>query len=85
MEKFIRALFVVGTGSNVEIAREMRSKKSAHNVKGFKLKFLKDHPNWNTEYRHLDPKGVSPDSENVTKEEEETSEVTTEVVTVETR
>ena len=53
-------------------------------MKGYKLKFLKDYPNWNTEFRHLDPKGVPPDSENVTKEEEETPEVTTEVVTVET-
>ena len=81
MEKFIRALFVVGTGSNVKIAREMRSKKTAYNVKGYKLKFLKDHPNWNTEFRHLDPKGVLPNSE-IATEEEETPEVT-EVVTVE--
>ena len=89
VEKFIRALFVVGTGSNVKIAREMRSKKTAHNVKGYKLKllkdhpnwFLKDHPNWNTEFRHLDPKGVLPNSE-IAIEEEETPEVT-EVVTVE--
>ena len=29
VEKFIRVLFVVRTGSNVEIAREMRTKKSA--------------------------------------------------------
>ena len=84
VEKFISALFVVGTSSNVEIAREMRSKKTAHNVKGYKLKFLKDHPKWNTELRYLNPKGVPPDSEIATEEEEETPEVTTEVVAVET-
>ena len=80
------ALFVVGTGSNVEIAREMKSKKTAHNVKGYKLRFLKDHPNSNIEFRHLDPKGILSDSENITEEKETTGnreEVTTEVVTVE--
>ena len=87
VEKFIRALFVVGTGSNVEIAREMKSKKTAHNVKGYKLRFLKDHPNSNIEFRHLDPKGILSDSENITEEKETTEnreEVTTEVGTVET-
>ena len=83
VEKFIRALFVVGTSSNVEIATEMRSKKTAYNVKGYKLKFLKDHPKWNTELRYLNPKGVSSDSE-IATQEEEIPEVTTEVVAVET-
>ena len=86
VEKFIMALFVVGTGSNVEIAREMKSKKTAHNMKGYKLRFLKDHLNSNIEFRHLDPKGILSDSENITEEKETTGnreEVTTEVVTVE--
>ena len=51
VRKFVRAFFVVGTGSNAEIAREMKSKKTAHNVKGYKLRFLKDQK---TEFRHLD-------------------------------
>ena len=46
VEKFIRALFVVGTGSNVEIANQMKTKKTAQNVKAYKLRFLKDRPHW---------------------------------------
>ena len=68
VQRFIRAMFVVGTGSNVEIAKEMKSKKTAHNVKGFKLKFLKENPNWRTEYSHLDPSVVPTDSEQEERE-----------------
>ena len=71
MRQFVRALFVVGTGSNVEIAREMKSKKTAHNVKGYKLRFLKDHPDWKTEFRQLDPGYTPSDSERIAEEEEE--------------
>ena len=35
VQEFIRAMFVVGTGLNVEIARQMKSKKTTYNVKGF--------------------------------------------------
>jgi len=31
----------MGTHSNMEIAREMNTKKKAHNVKGYKLHFLR--------------------------------------------
>ena len=62
VRQFVRALFVVGTGSNVEIAREMKSKKTAHNVKGYKLRILKDHPDWKTEFRQLDPEYTPSDS-----------------------
>jgi len=60
VEKFIRALFVVGTHSNVEITREMKTKKTGHNVKGYKLHFLRDHPNWQKEFAHLNSKLISP-------------------------
>ena len=70
MRQFVRALFVVGTGSNVEIAREIKSKKTAHNVKGYKLRFLKDHPDWKTEFRQLDPEYTPSDSERTAEEEE---------------
>jgi len=60
VEKFIRALFVVGTHSNVEITREMKTKKTGHNVKGYKLRFLRDHPNWRKEFAHLSGKSPSP-------------------------
>ena len=70
VRQFVRALFVVGTGSNVEIAREMKSKKTAHNVKGYKLRFLKDQPDWKTEFRQLDPKYTPSDSERTAEEEE---------------
>lgn len=66
VRKFIRALFVVGT------AREMKSVKTTHNVKGYKLKFLKDHPDWNTEFKYLDPNSMLSDSEDEIEEEEET-------------
>ena len=73
VQEFVRAMFVVGTGSNVEIARQIKSKKTAHNVKGFKLRFLKEHPNWRTEFSHLEPGIVpSPDSEEDEIEEAET-------------
>lgn len=81
VEKFIRALFVVGTDSNVEFAREMKSVKTAHNVKAYKLKFLKDHPDWKTEFRHLD---TSADLETTDVEKEvamEEEEVTLETGT----
>ena len=70
VRQFVRALFVVGTGSNVEIAREIKSKKTAHNVKGYKLRFLKDHPDWKTEFRQLDPEYTPSDSERTAEEEE---------------
>ena len=70
MRQFVRALFVVRTGSKVEIAREMKSKKTAHNVKGYKLRFLKDHPDWKTEFRQLDPEYTPSDSERTAEEEE---------------
>ena len=70
VRQFVRALFVVGTGSNVEIAREMKNKKNAHNVKGYKLRFLKDHPDWKTEFRQLDPEYTPSDSERTAEEEE---------------
>ena len=79
VQQFVRAMFVVGTGSNVEIARHMKSKKTAHNVKGFKLKFLKEHPNWRTEFRNLNPSVVPPSD----SEEEETETITVEIVIVE--
>ena len=68
VEKFIKALFTVGTGSNVEIARHMGMVKMAQNVKGFKTRFLRNHPDWRVEYAHL---GQSPETE----EEEEQKEV----------
>ena len=71
VRKFVRALFNVGIGSNVEIAREMKNKKTAHNVKGYKLRFLKDHPNWRTECRHLDPAHTPSDSESAEEIEKE--------------
>ena len=70
VRQFVRALFAVGTGSNVEIAREMKSKNTAHNVKGYKLRFLKDHPDWKTEFRQLDPEHTPSDSERPAEEEE---------------
>ena len=63
VEKFIRALFVVGTGSNVEIANQMKTKKTAQNVKAYKLRFLKDRPRWRIEFSHLDPSAAPSDSE----------------------
>ncbi len=75
-QEFIRAMFIVGTDSNVEIARQLKSKKTAHNTKGPKLRFLKEHPNWRTKFSHLDPSVVPPsDSE---EEEEETETITIE-------
>ena len=62
VERFIKTIFVVETTSNVEIPRQMKSKKTAHNVKGFKLKFLRDHPHWRTKFRHLDPTTAVEDS-----------------------
>ena len=69
--EFIRAIFVVGTGSNVEIANQMKTKKTAQNVKGYKLQFLKDHPH----FSHLDPSAAPSDSEpdNAAEEELETA------------
>ena len=55
VERFIQAIFVVGTGSNTEIATQMKTKKTAHNVKSFKLRFLKQHPHWREEHSHLNP------------------------------
>jgi len=44
----------------VEIAREMKTKKTGHNVKGYKLRFLRDHPNWRKEFAHLNGKLTPP-------------------------
>lgn len=38
----------------MEIAKEMATKKTGHNVKkGYKLWFLKEHLNWKKEHKHL--------------------------------
>ena len=50
----------MGTHSNVEIAREMKTKKTGHNVKGYKLRFLREHPNWRKEFAHLSGMLTSP-------------------------
>ena len=95
VEKFIRALYVVGTGSNVEIANQMKTKKTAQNVKAYKLRFLKDRPHWRTEFSHLDPSAAPSDSESDDaagepetatgeKEEIEETQPEEEVTTVET-
>ena len=95
VEKFIRALFVVGTGSNVEIANQMKTKKTAQNVKAYKLRFLKDRPHWRIEFSHLDPSAAPSDSESddaaeepetatEKKEEIEETQPEEEVTTVET-
>ena len=78
-----------------EIANHMKTKKTAQNVKGYKLQFLKDHSDWRTEFRHLDPSATPPDPETddtadepeiATKEKMETEETQPEeVATVETK
>ena len=83
VEKFVRAIFVVGMGSNVEIANHMKMMKMAHNIKGYKLQFLKDHPHWRTEFRHLNPSAAPSDSGTDDAEEPETAteEKTKEIIT----
>ena len=77
-QDFVMAMFIVGTDSNVEIARQLKSKKTAHNVKGLKLRFLKEHPNWRTEFSHLDPSVVPPSNSEEEEREEETETITIE-------
>ena len=62
----------------MEIARQLKSKKTTHNVKGLKLRFLKEHPNWRTEFSQLDPSVVPPSDSEEEEREEETETITVE-------
>ena len=47
-------------------------------MKGLKLRFLKEHPNWRTEFSQLDPSVVPPSDSEEEEREEETETITVE-------
>ena len=68
-------MFVVGTESNVALAREMGTSKTPNQVGGAKLRILKKYPDWKSTFSYLNPdNSPSSDSTPSDSSDEESNE-----------
>ena len=66
-------MFAVGTKSNVDIARHMNTVKTGHSVRGVKLRFLRNYPNWRIAHLKEDPEMTIAEEVEVEATEEGTT------------